>query len=321
MKKTFHTLLLALSICALGSLPQAACAQDRTVNNGEVSITFNPQQLDRPSEVERATRTVSTFTKLSTALGVQVRFTPSTGRQTQIKLTATKGYADYLLTQVDNGVLTVTWDSKRLRRDFKRKKFTLACLVEITAPVPAKVEASEGSFVSFTQALSLPAKFEVEAESGATVKASALNGDDVDVDVSSGSRFEATAMHLRSLDVDASSGSAVTIGGIVATAEVDLDASSGSTLHASLDRSPGSLKAEASSGARLHLSGSLEGQTYLEASSAGKLDASALRVPSAKVDASSGGKLSAPQVERLTFSESSGGKVSWTGHPQVTKKD
>ena len=311
-------MLLCIGLLSCTSTASDALAQRTSGVNG-VSIKYCASQLGNAKAVSTRTFNARTFQRLHASTAVDVVYTPGTSQQAQVKVTATREYADYLVAEVSNNALVVYWDTRRLERDFNRKKFDLAARVEVTAPSPSNIHAESGACIRFTRGISINRELNVEATRGAEIETGSINCTSLRASASSGASFEAKTVRCLTAYASASSGGEMEIDGLDAAQSAKLECSSGSELKAENMRSAGSVKAEVSSGASITLSGKTESEIVLAASSGAELDASALQAPSSQAEATSGGSVKTPKTKELRYKENSGGDVSWKGTPKVTK--
>lgn len=296
MKNLAFSFLLAFGLCSCGSSTSEAFAQEHTLNYGGATFTCDQSQLDHPDKVSARSLTTPAFEKLDASVGVEVLYTQGSGRQAQVKVTATKEYAEYLVVREKNGTFTVAWDQDRMRRDLGNKKFKVAARVEVTAPAFHRLEAEAGSKVLFTNGLTVRGEFEADLSSGASLTAGRIKATEVDVETSSGASIKSSTVECKQYKASTSAGSTIRIKGITATDEVELDASSGSVMEVEFTESRGHFKADVSSGASIEVSGTASGDVRLDASSGGVIRASSLSVHSYRSDVSSGGSVRKPKI-------------------------
>lgn len=310
MKKIIHTLMLCLGLVASTCMALSCMSENNTtINNEYCSISNDKKQLSDPTKVESEFRTTKTFSTLASAQGIEVVFTPNNVQKAELKVTATKNFLKYLQTEVKDGELSITWDTKALKRDFKKKQQSLAARVEISAPVPSEVKGTSASVIRFTSATVLPAEFEVDMSSAASFIAEKLSGKHIEVDASSAGSFKAKEVHVANFKADASSASSITTEALEATEKAELDASSSSSIKVAFTEDTNAVEAEASSAADIKLSGTIRGEAKLEASSGASVKASNLKPAYSKLRATSGGEIKAPQGKRLSTSTNSGGEI------------
>ena len=296
MKNIVMALIMAFGLCACGSSTSDAVAQSHTVDYGGGSFTIEKSQLDHPEKVSVRTFTAPAFKELEAAVGVEVLYTQGSGRQTQVKVTATKEYADYFTAEVKNGSMTLTWDQDRMRHELGGRKFKVAARVEITAPAFHKLEASSGANIVFKNGLDVKGKFEAELTSGAILAADNVKATEVELETNSGAIINASSMKCGKFQADVSAGAIINAKDVTATEEAELEASSGGVLDADFTECRGQLKADASSGAVVEISGKVDGEAKLDASSGGVIKASSVRTSLYHVSTSSGGVVDKPNA-------------------------
>lgn len=316
MKKIFVVALLCM-----GMLPFTAVdsvAQHYGVDG--ISINYCESQLKNSNLVTTRKFTPNAFQTLHASTAVEVVYTSTPSQKAQVKVIVTREYADYLVAEVSyGGALNIYWDTKRLKHDFKRKKFDLVARIEVNAPAPDVIKSESGASVSIPQTLSLSNRLTVNATSGSEIEVGNIECASLNASTTSGASFEVKSARCTTVKVSASSGSEVDIENLNVSKSVDLCASSGSKVESKNLSGEANIIANASSGSSISLSGKTNGETSLEASSGAIIEAYDLQVPFATANASSGSKVKAPKAKELQIKEESSGDVHWKGKPTVTK--
>ena len=313
--------ILVIALLCMGMLPFTAvdsAAQHYGVDG--ISINYCDSQLKNPNLVTTRKFTPKAFQTLQASTAVEVVYTSTTSQKAQVKVTVTREYADYLVAEVSHGsTLNIYWDTQRLKRDFKRKKFDLAARVEVDAPTPDVIKSESGASISIPQTLTVSKTLTMSATSGSEIEAESIECAALNASTTSGASFEAKSVRCTTANVSVSSGSKVDVERLNASKSVELNASSGSKIDADNLTGDGKVNADASSGSSISLSGKTNGEVSLVASSGASIDAYDLVVPFAIAKASSGAKVKAPKAKELQFKEDSCGDVHWKGTPTVTK--
>lgn len=313
--------ILVIALLCMGMLPFAAVdsAAQRYGVDG-ISINYCESQLKNADLVSTRKFTPKAFQKLNASTAVEVVYTSTTSQKAQVKVTATREYADYLVAEVSyNGALSIYWDTQRLKRDFKRKKFDLVARVEVDAPAPNVIKCESGASISIPQTLSVSNTLTVSATSGSEIEAGSIECAFLDVSANSGASLEVKSLRCETAKMSVSSGSEVEIERLNVSKIAELDASSGSKIEAKNFSGDSRVKVEASSGSSISLSGKTNGEASFDASSGASIDAYGLEVPFVIAKASSGAKVKAPKTKELQFKEDSSGDVQWKGSPTVSK--
>jgi len=168
--------------------------------------------------VTTETRTVADFDEVSAATGLHVVFTQG---PKSVKVTADENLHEYILTEVNNGKLTV---KRKNNTYFKRYK---TIMVYVSTPEIYGLYASSGGELETDERVSTKS-MNLRASSGGSLDVD-VTSETIDMDSSSGSSLKAT-VKAETLDASASSGSNTKISGTANKATVDV--SSGANISA-----------------------------------------------------------------------------------------
>jgi len=131
-----------------------------------------------------------------------------------------------------------------------------------------------------------------------------------------GASAQRVILHFRKIEgIESSSGSSVRGDDIIYAKQLEISASSGSQQFLKINA--GQLDSRCSSGAQLQLSGKCA-DAVLKASSGAQLNGLGLLVSSCSADVSSGAGISINVEKSLSAEASSGGNISYLGHPAQT---
>lgn len=258
MKKTMQKLGIAAMVAVMGVMGSGC------VYSGALTLS------EQDKKVVSKTIPIQQFDQLDVATGIDVTYTPGATRD--MKVTAPACLMERLEVKQNGGELKLILKSRKHKdasfSDLLRKlKSEDGVKVQISSPSLKEIDASSGASV---KAASLPNVYELEisASSGSEIEIGSLEAGKFEADASSGAVIKVKAARVNDMDADASSGAEIKITGIKA---VKIDA-------------------DASSGAEIELVGEAQDVDF-EASSGASLNARDLKAETASVGASSGGSL------------------------------
>lgn len=224
MKKTAFFLLACLATVV-------SLAQDKIINDPNAEA-----------------RTVSGFHGIKVATGIDLVI-----RQGSVEAVAvsasTKEYRDHIKTEVDNGVLTIYFDTKWYKEFYKeRNSHDKNLKAYVSFKQLDLLHGSSGSSTTIEGQLST-GNLKIELSSGANLKG-AIEATALDIDGGSGATAHISGK-VQSVTAEASSGAGI-YGYELVTEKCDADASSGGLIQININKE---LAAEASSGGDIRYKG------------------------------------------------------------------
>ena len=305
-------LLCASTLLACGHEIKSWPSTDSERASGEtVEISSNALSL--------ATRTypLQAVKKLCASGPIIVKCVPAAASAAKVEVSAPEAFIQYMQVKESAGVLQLGYEDLQIfkKRGHSYVRFgksgvelrlgddasgSLQTVVTVSAPLPSGLEASAGAQLQFPKNPTVDAPFSLDLSSGAVFSWSGelRSPSKAEFDLSSGGVVKGAELKCKEFSCDLSSGAVV---GITSLNCRHLDA-------------------EGSSGAVLSISGGQCDDAELDTSSGAIMNLDKLKTGTVEAEASSAGIVNVPLTSRLVYSQSSGGKVSWQGKPQVTKR-
>ena len=271
------------------------------------------------NDLSLATRTypLQAVKKLCASGPIIVKCVPAAASAAKVEVSAPEAFIQYMQVKESAGVLQLGYEDLLIfkKRGHSYVRFgksgvelrlgddasgSLQTVVTVSAPLPSGLEASAGVQLQFPKNPSVDAPFSLNLSSGAVFSWSGelCSPSKAEFELSSGGVVKGAELKCKEFSCDLSSGAVV---GITSLNCRHLDA-------------------EGSSGAVLSISGGQCDDAELDTSSGAIMNLDKLKTGTVEAEASSAGIVNVPLTSRLVYSQSSGGKVSWQGKPQVTKR-
>ena len=271
------------------------------------------------NDLSLATRTypLQAVKKLCASGPIIVKCVPAAASAAKVEVSAPEAFIQYMQVKESAGVLQLGYEDLQIfkKRGHSYVRFgksgvelrlgddasgSLQTVVTVCAPLPSGLDASAGVQLQFPKNPSVDAPFSLDLSSGAVFSWSGelRSPSKAEFDLSSGGVVKGAELKCKEFSCDLSSGAVV---GITSLNCRHLDA-------------------EGSSGAVLSISGGQCDDAELDTSSGAIMNLDKLKTGTVEAEASSAGIVNVPLTSRLVYSQSSGGKVSWQGKPQVTKR-
>ena len=172
-------------------------------------------------------RSVPAFHAIKVSSGIELTLTAGSSQRVEVSATEAE-FAAYIVTKVDDGVLTIGYDNPNDRNGQQRSRRHVHLRASVTADQLTGLMASSGSSVKATGDIDAD-NFKLDVSSGAAVKVdvstatlavhqssgstAAVSGraTSLDIQTSSGSSFEAADLKTDHCRAEASSGSSVRV--------------------------------------------------------------------------------------------------------------
>ena len=304
-------LLCASTLLACGHEVKSWPSTDSERASGETVEIFK-------NDLSLSTRTypLQAVKKLCASGPIVVKCVPAASAA-KVEVSAPEAFIQYMQVKESAGVLQLGYEDLQIfkKRGHSYVRFgksgvelrlgddasgSLQTVVTVSAPLPSGLEASAGAQLQFPKNPTVDAPFSLDLSSGAVFSWSGelRSPSKAEFDLSSGGVVKGAELKCKEFSCDLSSGAVV---GITSLNCRHLDA-------------------EGSSGAVLSISGGQCDDAELDTSSGAIMNLDKLKTGTVEAEASSAGIVNVPLTSRLVYSQSSGGKVSWQGKPQVTKR-
>jgi len=207
-------------------------------------VTFSFAQEKVMNDPNAEVRKVSSFQAIKVSHGIDLIITQSTKEAVAVSATE-KEFRDRIITEVENGVLKISYDIDKWWKNVSTPKKLQAYVSFINID---KIEGTSGSQISVENELH-GKSLEVELSSGASMKGN-VKVSNLSIEQSSGASSTISG-EADSLRVETSSG-AIFHGYDLISEKCEADASSGGSIHITVDKD---LSAEASSGGGIRYKG------------------------------------------------------------------
>ena len=193
-------------------------------------------------------RTVPAFHAIKVGSGIQLELTAGHSQRVEVSANVAE-FAGYIITKVQDGVLTIGYDNPNDRNGQQRSRQHVQLRASVTADQLTALQAGSGSSVKATGDIDAD-DFKLDISSGATVKAD-ISTATLAVRQSSGSTADVSG-RATSIDIQSSSGSSFDAADLK-TDHARAEASSGSSIQLAVKDD---LVAQASSGGSINYKGS-----------------------------------------------------------------